>query len=89
MGAEYEIRIITEEEAEKEKPLVPQPRKNPSPSSETPESKYMDVIDQKDIDIPVFFPEFRHTGVVAVPDGIDQFVGKYFRSYIQHFFGSV
>ncbi len=30
MGEEYEIKIITEEEAEKEKPLIPHPKANPS-----------------------------------------------------------
>ena len=31
MGEEYEIRIITEEEAEKERSLSPTPKKNPVP----------------------------------------------------------
>lgn len=38
MGAEYEIRIITEEEAEKEKPIVSQPKQVPGPAK-NPENK--------------------------------------------------
>ena len=39
MGEEYDIRIITEEEAEKEKSLNPQPKKNPVPSSRQSDSQ--------------------------------------------------
>ena len=39
MGEEYEIKIITEEEAEKEKAFIPQPKKNPVPASKNQENK--------------------------------------------------
>ena len=36
----------------------------------------LDIVDEKYVDVAVFFPEFGHTGVVAVTDGINQFIGK-------------
>ena len=47
------------------------------------------VVNKEYIDIPVFLPEFGHTGIISVTDGIDQLVGKYFRCYVENFFGSV
>ena len=34
------------------------------------------VINQQNVNISVFFPEFCHRGVVAVTDRFDDFVGK-------------
>jgi len=39
IGKEYEIKIITEEEAEKEKAFIPQPKKNPVPVSRNTENQ--------------------------------------------------
>ena len=39
MGEEYEIRIITEEEAEKERSFSPTPKKNPVPVFKNPDNQ--------------------------------------------------
>ena len=36
----------------------------------------LDIVDQQHVDIPVFFTELGHGRIVAVSDGLDQFVGK-------------
>ena len=40
---------------------------------------------QQDINIPVFFTESSHTVVISVTNGINQFIGKYFRCHIEDF----
>jgi len=44
----------------------------------------LDIVDQKDVDAPVFFTEFRHRGIGSVPDGIDQFIRKIFGCHVEH-----
>ena len=43
----------------------------------------LDIIDQKNIIISVFFTEFRGGNIVFVTDRVDQFVRKFFGSHIQ------
>ena len=45
----------------------------------------LDIIDQKDIVIPVFFTEFRCGYIVFISDRIDQFIGKLLACDIQNF----
>ena len=45
----------------------------------------LDIIDQKDIVIPVFFSEFRCGYIVFISDRIDQFIGKLLACDIQNF----
>ena len=45
----------------------------------------LNVIDQKNINISVFFTEFGHSRVISVSDGFDQFIGEFFAGYIQNF----
>ena len=43
----------------------------------------LDIIDQKNIIISVFFTEFRGGNIVFVTDRVDQFVRKFFGSHVQ------
>ena len=45
----------------------------------------LDIVDQQNIVISVFFTEFRCGNIVFISDGIDQFVGKFLRSHIENF----
>ena len=36
----------------------------------------LNIINQKHVDIPVLVAEFGHSGIAAVPDGIDQLICK-------------
>ena len=45
----------------------------------------LNVVNQQNVDIPVFFTESSHTVVISVTNGINQFIGKYFRCHIKDF----
>ena len=44
----------------------------------------LNIIDEKNVDISVFFTEFTHCRVISVSDGFDQLVGKFLTGYIQN-----
>ena len=43
----------------------------------------LDIIDQKNIIISVFFTEFRGGNVVLITDGVDQLIGEFLRGHIE------
>ena len=44
----------------------------------------LNIIDEKNINISVFFTEFTHCSIVSVSNGFDQFVGKFLTGYIEN-----
>ena len=44
----------------------------------------LDIVDEKDIVVSVFFPEFRGGYVVLITDSVNQLVGKGFRGDVQY-----
>ena len=38
----------------------------------------LDIIDEEHIIIPIFLAEFCCGDIIFIPDGVDQFVGKFF-----------
>ena len=44
----------------------------------------LDIVDEKDIVVPVFFPEFRGGYVVLITDSVNQLVGKGFLGDVQY-----
>ena len=44
----------------------------------------LDIVNEQNIIISVFFTEFAHCRVISVSDGFDQFVGKFLTGYIQN-----
>ena len=44
----------------------------------------LNIINKKYIHIAVFFTHFDQRSIISVTDGIDHFIGKVFRSNIQH-----
>ncbi len=43
----------------------------------------LNIIDEKNVNIPVFFTEFAHCRIISVSDGFDQLVGKFLTGYIE------
>ena len=44
----------------------------------------LNIIDEKNINISVFFTEFAHCRVISVSDGFDQFICKFLTGYIEN-----
>ena len=44
----------------------------------------LNIIDEKNINISVFFTEFAHCRVVSVSDGFDQFICEFLTGYIEN-----
>ena len=42
----------------------------------------LDIVDQKNVVIAVFFTKFRRGNIILVSDRVDQFVGKFFGRYV-------
>ena len=44
----------------------------------------LDIIDQKNVVVPVFLPEFRGGNIIFIPDRIDQFVGELLAGHVKN-----
>ena len=45
----------------------------------------LDIVDEQDIIVAVFFTKFRGGGIVLIPDGVNQLIGKGFRGELKNF----
>ena len=44
----------------------------------------LNIIDEKNVNIPVFFTEFAHCRIISVSDGFDQFICEFLTGYIEN-----
>ena len=44
----------------------------------------MNIIDEKNVNIPVFFTEFAHCRIISDSDGFDQFICEFLTGYIEN-----